>query len=462
MNDGGVQVDIFSEKRILSVSQLTNLVAGVLEENFEHVWVEGEVSNLSMPVSGHLYFTLKDSNSQLRAVMFKGAARLLKFKISDGMQLIVRGRVSVFAQRGEYQLITEYLEPKGIGALQLAFIQLKEKLFREGLFDEARKKLIPGVPARVGIVTSPTGAAIHDILHVLERRFSNIHVILYPVKVQGEGAAEDIASAIADFNRYANVDVLIVGRGGGSMEDLWAFNEEVVARSIAASGIPVISAVGHEIDITISDLVADLRAPTPSAAAELVIASKAELAELLHSRILRLKRAMFSLMKDSRGDFEGLNLALKAPSALIGRVAQTLDYLSGRLEGAALSVLARRQQRVQSLLGRFSAVSPQFSVMQLKSRLQLLCSRQDMNMAGRVERFRESVAIRVTALQKLSPLATLGRGYCLAYRASDSALITGSKQITAGELVVLKFSMGSARCVVREISDDKNLSGAIT
>ncbi|HYV30560.1 MAG TPA: exodeoxyribonuclease VII large subunit, partial [Candidatus Binatia bacterium] len=227
-------MELFPDKRIVTVSQLTALVRGVLEENFEHVWVEGEVSNLAMPGSGHLYFTLKDAGAQLRCVMFRASARQLRFKPKDGMGLIVRGRMTVFEPRGDYQLIVEYLEPQGIGALQLAFVQLKERLAREGFFEESRKKPIPRLPQRIGIVTSATGAAIHDILHVLDRRFANVEVLISPVKVQGEGAAQEIAGAIRDFNRYRDIDVMIVGRGGGSLEDLWAFNEEAVARAIFA------------------------------------------------------------------------------------------------------------------------------------------------------------------------------------------------------------------------------------
>ena len=271
---------------------MTALIRGVLEENFEHVWVEGELSNCAIPASGHFYCTLRDSGAQIRCVMFKASLRALRFRPRDGMRIVVRGRISVYDQRGEYQLLADYLEPQGIGALQMAFIQLKERLAAEGLFDESRKRELPKLPQRIGVVTSATGAAIHDILHVLDRRFSNVHVLLIPVKVQGEGAADEIAAAIDDFNRLREADVLIVGRGGGSMEDLWSFNEEKVARAIYRSRIPVISAVGHEVDFTIADFVADLRAPTPSAAAELVVQSKAELDFQLKALEHRLGRVM--------------------------------------------------------------------------------------------------------------------------------------------------------------------------
>ena len=266
---------------IYKVSELTSSIKLILEDSFPNIWVEGEISNLKSPSSGHIYFTLKDDRSELKSVFFKSDNEKIKFDIKDGMHVICSGRISLYEKQGVYQLYVTGLEPKGVGALQLAFEQLKEKLFKEGLFDESRKKPLPMLPDRIGIVTSPTGAAIGDMLKVLKRRFSNVEILINPVKVQGEGAKEEIAGAIRDFNDMNNVDVIIVGRGGGSLEDLWAFNEEVVARAICDSKIPIISAVGHEMDWTISDLAADLRAATPSVAAELVIAKKSELIDAL-------------------------------------------------------------------------------------------------------------------------------------------------------------------------------------
>jgi len=265
---------------IYTVSQLTSSIKIVLEDSFQDIWIEGEISNFKA-VSGHFYFTLKDDKSELKCVFFKSSNEKIKFEITSGMKVVCFGKISIYEQRGVYQLYVTRMEPKGVGALQLAFEQLKEKLFKEGLFDEAHKKLIPLIPERIGIVTSITGAAIRDILHVLNKRFSNVSIIINPVKVQGAEAKEEIADAIEEFNRLKNVDVMIVGRGGGSLEDLWAFNEEVVARAVYNSKIPVISAVGHEIDWTICDFVADMRAPTPSVAAEIVIAKKSELQDRL-------------------------------------------------------------------------------------------------------------------------------------------------------------------------------------
>jgi exodeoxyribonuclease VII large subunit len=265
---------------IYTVSQLSSSIKIVLEDSFRNIWVEGEISNFKA-VAGHFYFTLKDDKSELKCVFFKSSNEKIKFEMKDGMQVLCCGKISIYEQRGVYQLYVAKIEPKGVGELQLAFEQLKEKLFKEGLFEEAHKKPIPLLPEKIGIVTSITGAVIRDILHVLNKRFSNVGVIINPVKVQGDGAKEEIASAIEEFNMIGNVDVMIVARGGGSLEDLWAFNEEIVARAIYNSKIPVISAVGHEIDWTISDFAADMRAPTPSVAAEIVIAKKSELADRL-------------------------------------------------------------------------------------------------------------------------------------------------------------------------------------
>jgi len=325
-------MDLFAERTILSVSRLTSLLKDLLEENFQQVWVEGELSNLSQPASGHLYFTLKDSGAMVRCVMFRSNAKALKFRLEEGMVLILRGRLSVYDQRGDFQIICEYLEPQGAGALQLAFMQLKERLATEGLFDEAHKRPLPLLPRRVGIVTSSTGAAIHDILNVLGRRFAALELLICPVHVQGNGAAEEIAQAIDDFNRLQAADVLIVGRGGGSLEDLWAFNEEAVARAIHRSSIPVISAVGHETDWTIADFTADLRAPTPSAAAEMVCTSSEELSRQVSDLNHRLKQAIQKQLQLANRNLQGLSRALHDPSLLLGHLGQRLDDLSQRLD----------------------------------------------------------------------------------------------------------------------------------
>ncbi len=278
--------------KIFSVAELTKNIRSLLEGNFGEVWVCGEISNFKAHTNGHFYFSLKDEKAQLSAVMFRGANAKLAFRLQDGIEVICHGRISVYEARGQYQIILDYLEPKGIGALQLAFEQLKKKLGAEGLFDVARKRALPFLPKKIGVVTSPTGAAIRDILNILRRRYPDIEVLLIPVKVQGDGAAIEIAAALELMNEQTDVDVIIVGRGGGSIEDLWAFNEEVVARAIFKSQIPVVSAVGHEVDFTIADFVADVRAPTPSAAAELVVPRKQDLEMTIQTMRTRLIQAV--------------------------------------------------------------------------------------------------------------------------------------------------------------------------
>lgn len=444
-------MDIFQDKRILSVSQLTRLITGLLEENFEHVWVEGELSNLATPSSGHIYFTLKDADAQVRCVLFRTAAKALRFRLADGMRLVLRGRVTVFAQRGEYQLMAEYLEPQGVGALQLAFIQLKERLAKEGLFAESRKRPVPRLPHRVGIVTSPTGAAISDILNVLNRRFANLHILLAPVRVQGDGAAQEIAAAIRDFNHYRDVDVLIVGRGGGSQEDLQAFNEEAVARAIAGSRVPVISAVGHEIDITISDLAADLRAPTPSAAAELVIADKADLTLALDSFQLRLERSMTATLAGKRSALATAGASLRDPAMLIGRLAQRLDYLQQRMDSAVSGMVQERRSRLTDLGNRLWVRSPELMLERGETELAHLVDRRDRAVCSLLDRFREAAARRTTALESLSPLATLTRGYSITTRRDTGDVVSDSARLCPGERVKLRFARGAAHCLVEEI-----------
>jgi exodeoxyribonuclease VII large subunit len=322
-----IPLQLIPERKIYSVTELSREIKGMLEGKFPDVWVAGEVSNFRAAGSGHLYFTLKDASAQLRAVCFRNQAKYLKFKPQDGISVIARGRLSVYEARGEYQLYVEYLEPAGLGALQLAFEQLKAKLAAEGLFDPARKKPLPVLPRTVGIVTSPSGAAIRDILRVLRRRFRNMNALLYPVKVQGEGAAEEIAAGIGYFGKHALADVLIVGRGGGSLEDLSAFNEEPVARAIAASRIPIISAVGHETDFTIADFIADLRAPTPSAAAELVVQRKQDFVSELDHRARRMTQVLRLKLSEARERLTGLRVhtVFQMLAARITERAQRVD-----------------------------------------------------------------------------------------------------------------------------------------
>ena len=448
-------MDIFAEKTILTVSRLTALLRGVLEENFEQVWVEGELSNLSLPSSGHLYFTLKDSGAQLRSVMFKGAAKNLKFRLTDGMALIARGRISVYDQRGEYQLICEYLEPAGVGALQMAFVQLKERLAKEGLFEEVHKRPMPQFPRRVGVITSATGAAIHDILNVLKRRFASLEILLYPVRVQGEGAAIEIARAVDDMNRLKLADVLIVGRGGGSLEDLWSFNEEVVARSIHRSHIPVISAVGHETDWTICDFVADLRAPTPSAAAELVIASSEELRARMESLAHRLRLAMERQLAGMQARLQAQRRSLHDPTALQGHLAQRLDDLTERLYLALGNNVMRRREQFERLQATLLHHNPVRQADNLQQRIRLLCAQAERLMMLRLEGCKQEFGSNAARLEVLSPLNTLSRGYAIAIQKMDGRVVVDAAQLTVGNRLWIRFHRGSAECCVETVEAAK-------
>lgn len=444
-------MDIFSEKTILSVSRLTALLRGVLEENFEQLWVQGEVSNLSCPSSGHSYFTLKDAGAQLRCVMFRGAAKNHTFRLTDGMALIARGRISVYDQRGDYQLICDYVEPSGVGALQTAFLQLKEKLAAAGLFAEAHKISLPDFPRRIGVITSPTGAVIHDILNVLQRRSASLDVLLYPVRVQGEGAALEIARAIDEMNRIAEADVLIVGRGGGSLEDLWAFNEEVVARAVYRSKIPIIAAVGHETDSTICDFVADLRAPTPSAAAELVIASSDELRTRVDVLSRRLQRVIETILSGRAVRLEGLLRALHDPRRLMGHQAQRVDDLAGRLEMGLLAAVSRRRERFSRLQDALQHNDPNSMIDTLRQRLSLLSVRAEHLLTQRLEAVRQGFSDNAGRLEVLSPLKTLARGYAIVTHGSDGRVVTAAASLAAGDQLLLKLFRGEACCRVESL-----------
>ena len=350
-----------SFSKVLTITELTRRIRGSIEREFFNIWVVGEVSNFKRATSGHVYLTLKDSGAQLQAVIFKSLASRLKFEMKDGMQVVAYGSVTVYDARGQYQLIVENVEPKGVGALQLAFLQLKERLEKEGLFDPRHKKPLPLLPKIIAIVTSPTGAAIRDILNVINRRFARVKILIYPVKVQGEGAALEISQAINDLNNVVpDIDVMIVGRGGGSLEDLWAFNEEVVARSIYASKIPVISAVGHEINVTISDLVADKRALTPTEAGELVVPHYNQLKDALEKIKARLLQVLCNKILLIRSRLQGIKsrLSLKRQTDNILRLQQRLDDIAQRLDFAGKHTMEMRREKLLGLANRLEAISP--------------------------------------------------------------------------------------------------------
>ncbi len=382
----------------LTVSQLTTLIKHSLESTFPRIWVEGEISNSRLHTSGHFYFTLKDEGAQISGVMWKSRVSALSFRPEDGMKVQVRGSLTVYPPRGNYQIDAVAIQPLGVGELQIAFERLRQKLKAEGLFDTARKRPLPPFPSAIGLVTSPTGAALHDIRSVLERRYPVVELILAPVRVQGAGAAEEIARAIAELNDYGSLDLMIVGRGGGSLEDLWAFNEEIVARAIYGSRIPVVSAVGHEIDFSIADFVADLRAPTPSAAAELVVPDRSELLENLRNLWYTADRSVRDMVSDARVRIDGLlsSYSFNRPRDILRQYAQRVDELERSLSVTARHMFDRAQQHHVFLQQR---------------------------------------------LESLAPRNVLSRGYAIVHR--DGRVVSRSRQLKSGDDATVEFHDGT-------------------
>ena len=445
---------ITSRRRALSVSELTDRLQGVLETELFDVWVEGEVSNLKIASSGHWYFSLKDDKAQVRAVVWGRDARLVRFRPKDGMRVLARGGLRVYPPRGEYQLSIQVLEPLGKGSLQQAFEELKEKLEKEGLFQPARKRALPMLPRCVGVVSSPAGAVIRDILRVLRRRYANIELLLYPARVQGEGAAEEIVKGLRVLNRLGGLDVIMLARGGGSIEDLWAFNEEKVARAIAASGIPVISAVGHETDFTIADFVADLRAPTPSAAAEIVVQAKDDLLARLAGLDQRRDAALRLQLARVRGRVEAA-AAHRVFAAERGRLrvlGQRVDEQVGRAQRG----LVRRTERAREHLGRLHDRLEAFRIDRVlaerRERLSRGSERLESALRGELERRRTRLQHVAAALDALSPLAVLGRGYAVVFDESGSRVVRDAGEVTPGQDLRLRLQRGAlrARVVSRE------------
>lgn len=398
-------------QHVYSVAELTREIKLLLETTIPVIWVEGEISNLKFHSSGHLYFSLKDKDSQINCVMWRSRNVGLFFTPQDGMKILALGKVTVYEKRGYYQFDVIKMQPAGIGELQLAFEQLKNRLQEEGLFDEEFKKPIPQYPESIGIVTSPTGAAIQDLMNILNRRFPGIEIILKPVKVQGEGAALEIATAIDEFNEYGKVDVLIMGRGGGSLEDLWAFNEEIVARAIFRSKIPVISAVGHEIDFSISDFVADLRAPTPSAAAELAVPDRNELL----NRILQYRKTIFEIC------------------------ASFIQY---------------QQDRLKSLIGSYSFLKTPDLVRQYQQRLDELIHTMQLTLAHRFNLQSQKLTSLSYRLQALAPESVLKRGYSICYRAEDNKIVREASLLKVEDKIRVQFYKGKISGNVEEIEND--------
>ncbi len=443
--------NLMPEKRAWTVSELTAKIRDLLAKNFTDIMVQGEISNCREAQSGHIYLTLKDDRAQVRCVFFKQQQRGIKFRPEDGLQMTVRGSISVYESRGEYQIYVENLEPIGLGALQLAFEQLKKRLEAEGLFDPARKKPLPLLPSRIGIITSPRGAAVRDVVRILTRRFPNVHLTVYPVRVQGEGSAEEIVKALKFFNSRKIVDVLILARGGGSMEDLWAFNEEIVARAIFASEIPVISGVGHETDFTIADFVADVRASTPSAAAELVVQTRAQfdkhiadlretIARLVRYRLLELSRRVHEL---------SARRAFRRPLDLLRQQRQRADEMTSRL---ALGLRARLEQSRK----RFTVAHLRIASFDFRSKIaafRLRLERRTAELGVRIERLlrakRERWQRLALQLQERGPLKVLERGYAIATDAAGN-LLRDAAQVAPGDAVSIQLHRGRLTTEVRK------------
>jgi len=437
-------------RRAFSVGELTDRIQGVLETDFADVWVEGEVSNLKVADSGHWYFSLKDERAQIRAVVWKTATRLIPFRLKDGMKVLARGGVRVYPPRGEYQISVEVLEPLGKGSLQQAFEELKERLGKEGLFDTKRKRPLPMLPRRIGVVTSPTGAVIQDILRVLRSRYRNVEVLLYPARVQGPEATAEIVQGIRALNTVSGLDVLIVARGGGSIEDLWPFNEEAVARALADSRIPTISAVGHETDFTIADFVADLRAPTPSAAAERVVKAKVDLEARLEALHRHLRSALSLRLTRVRARVNALtsHRVFEAERGRLRNNAQRVDELVRRSETG----LVRQLERARDFFRRAGHHLAAFGwERQIAERQERVTRQRDRLVAlGRtaVERRRSSLARFAGMLESLSPLAVLSRGYALVWDASGQRLLRGPDDVAVGDALRVRLQGGGLTATV--------------
>ncbi|HKQ35936.1 MAG TPA: exodeoxyribonuclease VII large subunit [Nitrospiraceae bacterium] len=444
-------------KRILTVSELTGLLRTSIEEQFSDVWLEGELSNLRAPGSGHVYCTLKDKTSQIRAVLFRPSAVRLRFALQEGLQVIVRGRLTVYEPRGEYQIVLDTVEPKGIGALQLAFEQLKARLAAEGLFDQDRKKPIPAFPRTVGVVTSLTGAAIRDILAVLRRRWPTLHILIAPVQVQGESAGRQIAGALTALNDLGTVDVIIVGRGGGSLEDLWSFNEEIVVRAIAASRVPVVSAVGHEIDVTLADFVADLRAPTPSAAAEAVVPVLAEIVERLRELKVRLGQVM---LRHCAFERQRLDAGIRGVTDVRFRIQETMqrtDEMVGHLREMVQELLTTWRERVHGVQRDLSSLNPILAIKQGLATVPQLSKRLEGQMGVVLAQHRHRIHATLAQLNTLSPLAILGRGYSILQTVPAGQILRRANDVEVGQELEAQLASGRLGCMVTRVCNDSSV-----
>ena len=436
----------------LTVTELTANIRLSLEGTFPDIWVQGEVSNLSTPSSGHVYFTLKDSRSQIRAVVFRRTAMSLRFALANGLDVLVRGRVTVYEPRGDYQILVDSVEPQGVGALQLAYEQLKERLEKEGLFDVSRKQVLPFLPRKLGIITSRSGAAIRDILTVLHRRCPIISVVLYPVAVQGDGAAEQIAKAIRQCDQQGEVEVMIVGRGGGSLEDLWCFNEEVVVRAIADCRIPVVSAVGHEIDVTLADFAADYRAPTPSAAAEAVSPVLDDLRESIQDYGTRMSRTLQSQLKRARHQFQMAVRVLPDPQRIVQMQFQRIDEFTQRLTRAILSAQMARRPDVIALSSLLMQHSPRQRIHRAGMLVHQYAMQLKKAMPSLTEIKRHQFQNMALSLQALNPLGILSRGYSVIEKLPTGEIIRSRTQVQPGDSIRAIVSDGTLSCLVEKVN----------
>lgn len=440
-----------SRPRALSVSELNHQAKHLLETSFMQVWVEGELSGFSRPSSGHWYFSLKDRKCQVRCAMFRGSNQRIRELPKEGDQIRIRGKVTLYENRGDFQIIAEHLEPAGLGALQQAFEELKRKLQLEGLFDAARKKPMPAVPRHIGVVTSPTGAAIHDILTVLARRCPAIPVTLYPTAVQGKAATADIVRAIQQAQAHGVADVLVVGRGGGSLEDLWCFNEESVARAIADCSIPTVSAVGHEVDVTIADFVADLRAPTPSAAAEKISPDQREWSRRVDETQARLANAIRRSLQRLDTQMTHLIARLRDPRRELMDKAQRMDELDMRLGKAMTGMLGQQELRMNHLKQRLLMQSPSRHLDHGRDRLERMRDKLHDTIRQRLDRHHDKLSHTSQTLHVVSPLATLGRGYAITRRERDGAIIRDANEVAKGESITTRLAKGDLTATVTEV-----------
>ncbi|MGE5842938.1 MAG: exodeoxyribonuclease VII large subunit [Deltaproteobacteria bacterium] len=436
---------------IYTVSTLSEEIKNLLEAHFDFVWIEGEISNFRSPLSGHYYMVLKDEKAQIRAVMFRPQTRYLKFMPQDGMKVIVRGRVAVYEARGEYQVLLDYMEPLGVGALALALEQLKKKLAAQGIFEERIKKPLPFLPQRVAVITSPTGAAIRDFLKIIGRRFANLEIVVVPVKVQGEGAAAEMVEALDLVNRELDVDVIVLTRGGGSLEDLWAFNQEELALAIRASRIPVVSAVGHEIDVTISDLAADLWAPTPSAGAELLVAEK----ETLKLQILQLQSRLQSGLRTELAGLQEklrfLSKRLRDPRKTLADSWLRLDDMENRLSRMMSFMIMERKRRLDAGERALILHSPLKVIAGLKQKVEFQSRSMTMMATRKLKDCGMAVSMLEQKLKDISPLSVLGRGYSITRKLPEKQVLRSSSQVNEGDRLSVKLAEGELECLVEKI-----------